>query len=463
MPPDLHFPARAQSEIAQSQASGAADKSSSRRKIIYDGLNLALTQGTGIATYTRVLAHVTREIGYEVGVVYSSPQTPPKASLAREIAFFDAPKAVKIAPVKAAIDSEIDRIAYWRPVRPKHIEFTGTVVTREFSATLPAQDDVYAARNLFSNARRHFARTNRFVNLAFDRTPDIFHCTYQLPLQVKGACNIFTIHDLIPLRLPFTTLDNKRYMLRLLRKIAAQADHIITVSEHSKRDIVEILGVDAARVTNTYQSVVLPERHLQQTEGQIADRLAGSYGVGIYDYFLFFGALEPKKNIARLIDAYLSSSVDIPLLIVGGEGWQTEAEQQLLRHLRESQQSQIDSKRRVHRINYVSLETLITFIRGARAVIFPSLYEGFGLPVLEAMALGTPVITSTESSVPEVAGDAAVLVDPYDITAISRAINTIFADTDLRQELSRRGKLQAAKFSLDTYRERVQTLYASLA
>src|SRR6516165_2464592 len=100
--------------------------------------------------------------------------------------------------------------------------------------------------------------------------------------------------------------------------------------------------------------------------------------------------------------------------------------------------------------------------RGARAVVFPSLYEGFGLPVLEAMTLGTPVVTSHESSLPEIAGDAAVLVDPYDAGDIAHAITAIVNDVDLRAELSRRGRLQAAKFSLARYRERVEALYASL-
>jgi glycosyltransferase involved in cell wall biosynthesis len=101
-------------------------------------------------------------------------------------------------------------------------------------------------------------------------------------------------------------------------------------------------------------------------------------------------------------------------------------------------------------------------IRGARAVVFPSLYEGFGLPVLESMVLGTPVVASGESSLPEIAGDAALLVDPYDTEQIARGITTIVNDGDLRAELSRRGRAQAAKFSIDRYRERVEALYASL-
>ena len=92
------------------------------------------------------------------------------------------------------------------------------MVRREFETTLPAHHRAFVARNLFTSARAHFANTNKFARLAFDPPPDIFHCTYQLPLRAKSACNIYTIHDLVPLRLPFTTLDNKRQMFRLLKK-----------------------------------------------------------------------------------------------------------------------------------------------------------------------------------------------------------------------------------------------------
>jgi glycosyltransferase involved in cell wall biosynthesis len=432
------------------------------RRIVYDGLNLALTHGTGIATYARVLSHVAQELGHEVGIVYSSRRAPPKALLPREIAFFDAPKAVKISPLKRVSDQLVDHFAYWRSVKPKPIELSGAVVTKEFAGMLPAYNQLYAARNLFQNAERHFALTNKFVDLSLDIRPDVFHCTYQLPLKIKSSCNIYTIHDLIPLRLPFTTLDNKRYMLRLLRKIAREADHIVTVSEHSKRDIIEILNVEEKRVTNTYQGVILPERFRERSDDEVADELEGSHSLEMYGYLLFFGAFEPKKNIIRLVDAYLASNADIPLVIVAEEGWQADAEQKLVTHLLAAERLRAVPRRRIQRLDYVTLGTLITLIRGARAVLFPSLYEGFGLPILEAMSLGTPVITSTESSVPEVAGDAALLVDPYDTTAITRAINTVVADADLRAELSRRGRIQAENFSMERYRERVERLYATL-
>jgi glycosyltransferase involved in cell wall biosynthesis len=436
-------------------------------RIVYDGFNLSLTQGTGVATYTRMLTRVAHDLGYNIGIVYTSSQTPPKDPLLREVAFFDEKQAIKTPLVRQLINCVTDQVRGFATIRPSPVDLDRVVVRRQFEMTWPAHHQAFATRRLFANARSHFARTNRFVNLDFDPKPGIFHCTYPLPLRSKSACNIYTIHDLVPLRLPFTTLDNKRQIFRLLKTIARQADHIVTVSENSKRDIVELLGVAEDRVTNTYQAVHFPEVYRDRPSEMIAEQLRGSFGLDFREYLLFFGALEPKKNVARLIEAYLSSGVDMPLVLVASEGWNNATETKLIAELRDRQRLEAQSNRRtkrvVHRFDYAPFSMLVTLIRGARAVVFPSLYEGFGLPVLESMVLGTPVISSRESSVPEIAGDAALLVDPYRTDEIAGAIRMIAKDAGLRAELVRRGQAQAAKFSVDRYRERVGALYRTLA
>jgi glycosyltransferase involved in cell wall biosynthesis len=293
-----------------------------------------------------------------------------------------------------------------------------------------------------------------------DTQPDIFHFTYPVAIKGKSSQNIYTIHDLMPLRLPFATMDNKKNTLRLLKKVATNADHIVTVSENSRKDIISLLGVDENRVTNTYQAVTFPQEYLDRSEEAIANFLHVRYGLEMFGYLIFFGALEPKKNVERLIEGFLLSRVDIPLVLVVGRGWDNARETALLSEIKARAGEQTCPT--IRSLDYVDRSTLVTLIRGAKALVFPSLYEGFGLPVLEAMMLGTPVVASAKGALEEVTGEAAVLVDPYDVDDIARGITAIVSDPDLCAEMSRRGIAQAAKFSPAHYRQRVQALYASL-
>jgi glycosyltransferase involved in cell wall biosynthesis len=413
-----------------------------------------------------MLTRIAKGLGHTVGVFYSSRQRPAKNPTMREIAFFDTKQAIKPAPVRDFMSDVADQVRCGNGIKPLPVSLSGFVLRQQFATKLPDCNSVFVSRNLFNNARTYFKRTKRFVDLSFDDRPDIMHCTYQLPLHCKAAFNIYTIHDLVPLRLPFASLDNKRNSFNLLRKIAAEADHILTVSEHSRNDIITLLGADADRVTNTYQAVEFPAEYTKLSDDAVADQLDGSFGLDFKGYLLFYGALEPKKNVLRLIEAYLASGVDIPLVLVASGGWENDAEIKLIamqqqRH-KPSGGPEQPLRRQIHRFDYVSVQMLVTLVKGAAALLFPSLYEGFGLPVLEAMSLGTPVLTSNQSSLPEIAGDAAIMVNPYEVLDIARAIKTVASDADLRTELSARGRAQAAKFSVDRYRERMAAFYNGL-
>ena len=191
--------------------------------------------------------------------------------------------------------------------------------------------------------------------------------------------------------------------------------------------------------------------------------IEGTFGLTFKDYFLFWGSIEPKKNLARIIEGYLASRVRAPLVIVGAQAWKSENELKLLYDdnirslLRVGDETRV--KKKVIQLSYAPYPLLISLIRGAKATVFPSLYEGFGLPILESMLLGTPVISSTTASAPEVAGDAALLVDPYDAGQISAAIRSVDADEDLRNSLTRRGTDRARLFSRERYLERLRGVY----
>ena len=213
------------------------------------------------------------------------------------------------------------------------------------------------------------------MSIRVDEKPALFHATHPTPRTVPGCPNIYTIYDLVPLRLPYTTLDDKRYTIRLLRHLCRKADHLVTVSNYSKIDIMRFFDLPEERITNTYQSVHLPEALVARPEADVADEIANAFGVGFREYFLFVGAIEPKKNLSRLIDAYAASGSRHPLLIAGGLGWQYEQDMEKIKDEKflyyRKDHGQIQPERRVRRLSYLSLPQLVSLIRGARALLFP--------------------------------------------------------------------------------------------
>ena len=203
---------------------------------------------------------------------------------------------------------------------------TGKVVSRSFDARLPRFDQLCNVHDGFRRAQMAFQLWGGLTTMKMPERPDLAHWTYPLPVRVKGVPNIYTLHDLVPLRLPYTTLDNKKRYLKLLQELDRAADHFVTVSECSKRDLVELVGISPERISNTYQSVSIPrENTATRSEATIAREVEGATGVGYKDYYLFWGSIEPKKNIGRMIEAYLASKVTAPLVIVGAQAWKSEA------------------------------------------------------------------------------------------------------------------------------------------
>ncbi|MEQ5788192.1 glycosyltransferase family 4 protein [Erythrobacter sp. NFXS35] len=428
-------------------------------KLLIDAYNIARPHGTGVATYGRNLARAAAGVGHKVSLLFGTRAGhSAKQPLLNEIALAEgdegqADARKRLAPVlPGQVAKAAGGILATREAR--EIALTGEVI-------LPSALRIAGARywntpQLYSLAHGAFKVTGQLTKVAVPGT-DVAHWTYPLPVKMPGAANIYTLHDLVPLRLPYTTADRKKTYLALCQRIAREADHIVTVSEHSRTDIIRILGVEEARVTNLYQSTDIAALVDGVPREQIAREVEGLLGVAMRGYYLFFGALEPKKNLARLLEAHLASGSPHPLVIVGAPGWGSERDVALLKQL-----ADLDRRKRIKWLGYLPRQTLATVIAGARAVVFPSLYEGFGLPVLEAMSLGTPVITADTSSLPEVAGKAALLVDPMDVRAIARAINAMDDDDRMVEDLSQRGRVQAERFSAAAYRARLTEFYAKL-
>lgn len=268
--------------------------------------------------------------------------------------------------------------------------------------------------------------------------------------------NLYSVLDLIPLVMPETTLTNLAAYRRMTGLIAQRATHIVTISEWSKADIMRILGVAPERVTNTWLAVTPDAATLALPEAALASRLMTGFGLQPQGYFLFYAAIEPRKNLRRLIDAYLATDIAAPLIIAGKKAWLWEAELAALA----GRESGVDG--RVRLLGHLPRSELMALVRGARAVCFPSLYEGFGLPAVEAMALGTPVLTSTASCMPEIVGDAALCADPLSVQALAEALRALDGDATLRARLAAEGPVRAAFFSAARYAERLGAMHARL-
>jgi glycosyltransferase involved in cell wall biosynthesis len=435
------------------------------RSVLYDQSNTAFRMGTGIATYARNLSVAARGAGFTVDALVSADvSVDPSNPVLSEVRLFSARREPAFPGLEIARDAVRGVVRAPFGYSPRFLPQAGVVI--QTSGSLPDFDHTYVGKRLFDEARIHFAVHGRFARVRLPEPPALFHATYPLPVRVKGCPNIVTIHDLAPLRLPYMTLDSKRFYWRLVKRLVKEADHIVTVSEYSRNEIISVLGAPADRVTNTYQAVTLPARAIAQSDDEIANLVSNLFELDPGGYWLFVGALEPKKNVRRLIDAYAASGSRRPLVIAGGKGWQNEAELERIRDPRFSNyrvsESTISRFERLRRIEYLPAEQLVTLMRGARALLFPSLLEGFGLPVLEAMTVGTPVMTSNSTSLTEVAGEAALMVDPLDLGGLAAAIRRLDCDDGLCAELSARGRAQAQKFSADAYQARVRDLYRSV-
>jgi glycosyltransferase involved in cell wall biosynthesis len=258
---------------------------------------------------------------------------------------------------------------------------------------------------------------------------------------------------LIPLRLPYTTLDDKEIFYGKVKDSLKESDVIISVSEHTKKDLLTYFDVDPNKIVVTYQPTVLEP--LEPDEEENVDEYLKRFKLEAGKYLLFVGAIEPKKNVGRLLDAFASIDTDMPLVIVGKKAWSWEGEIGKLQYLFDKDSQQVKM------LEYVSTESLRYLYRGAYCFLFPSLYEGFGLPPAEAIRFGCPVITSKVSSLPEVCGNAALYVDPYDVSDIKEKIETILRDVELRNQLAANTKVNADYFSLDNYIKRLHKAYTT--
>jgi len=296
----------------------------------------------------------------------------------------------------------------------------------------------------------------QLARVGFDRLlpgAELFHATEHLLLPLRHAPTVLTVHDLIYHLFP---QHHKRlnywYLSLTMPLYCRRADAIITVSESSKRDLERCYGVPPDKVTVVYEAAA-PRFRPATPEAIAAARRRYNLPER---YVIYVGTIEPRKNLVRLLETMRllhEKRETIRLVIVGGLGWLYE---DFLHYLEEMPSGNVIM------LGYVSDEDLPALYSGAALFALPSLYEGFGLTVLEAMACGTPVVCSRTSSLPEIAGDAAVYFDPTDVQEMAEVMHQVLNDEERQEEMRARGLAQAAQFSWSRAAEETMAVYQQL-
>jgi glycosyltransferase involved in cell wall biosynthesis len=280
---------------------------------------------------------------------------------------------------------------------------------------------------------------------------DVFHAQFIVPPFLKCK-TVTTIPDIAYEHVPqFFPARQRNYLKLLVRESARRADHVITVSEYSKRALVDTYGVSAEKITVTYEGA--GKQFVPLDREKAREDLARKYG--IHDRFiLYLGRLQARKNLARLVESYArvrKSGLPHKLVLAGKPDTLFQPVRARIRELKLENDIVLPG--------YVAAEDVPAFFNAAEVFVYVSFYEGFGLPIMEAMACGTPVITSRGTSLEEVAGDSAILVDPMDEASIAEALQEVLSDAELRVRLGNAGLARSRQFNFKNAAEQTIGVY----
>jgi glycosyltransferase involved in cell wall biosynthesis len=310
-------------------------------------------------------------------------------------------------------------------------------------------ENVYHLSGLGNNFQIEFAPASRILRLPWEqsvlpvrlkkRGVDVYHGPTSVAPFVKTCPQVVSIHDmtfhLVPGR---HSLHKLVYFRTMIPAMIRQSDMLIAISECTKRDILRFVATDESKIKVVHHGV--ETRFQPVLEKSQLDRVRERYGLA-RKFILYVGLIEPRKNLENLVDAYAGSDLcgELDLVLAGNLGWDYS---RLLARIRNS-----GLREKICLPGYIADSDLPALYSLAEIFVYPSVYEGFGLPVLEAMACGAPVVTSAVSSLPEVVGDAAILVDPHDSRALATALQTLWGDDALRRSLSERARLRSQFFT----------------
>jgi glycosyltransferase involved in cell wall biosynthesis len=286
---------------------------------------------------------------------------------------------------------------------------------------------------------------------------DLFHAAdFVLLPTLPATKTLLTIHDLSFVRVPETASPPlKAYLDIVVPRSVKNTDHILADSQATKDDLIDLYKTPESKITVLLSGV--DKRFAPVTDTEFVEKTRQKYGLANKQYILSVGTVQPRKNYSRIIRTLAQlrqRGLDIHYAIAGGKGW---LEDEMYQTIEDTGLQDY-----VHVLGFVDDEDLPALYTGSECLLITSLYEGFGLPILEAMACGIPVITSNLSSLPEVAGDAGILVDPMDIDAITNATYSVLTDSIQRDQLIEAGYEQVKKFTWERSATHLKSIYDTL-
>lgn len=291
------------------------------------------------------------------------------------------------------------------------------------------------AATFFNVATPGQARLRKFI--------DVYHCTdYHQPL-LRHVPVVTTLHDAVFLQNPAWCRGRLRKLKNhVMRRAAERAEQVICVSHAAKHDVMQAFALAEDKISVIYHGV--DDFWSRPVTSAYREMVLRNFAIKA-NYILYTGTIQPRKNVLRLLQAYQLLPQELrrlhQLVVVGKSGWDEPALQAL---------QKMSATGEVKWLGYVTHAQLRCLYQASRVFVLPSLYEGFGLPILEAFASKTPVITAHNSALKEISADAAVLIDPYDVSSLCKAMERVLTNAQLREELVTRGEMRAQQFSWKT-------------
>ena len=291
------------------------------------------------------------------------------------------------------------------------------------------------------------------LELFFGRHDLYFFPNFVIYPHLKGK-SVILIHDLTFERVPqYVARRNVDFLRKFVPSSVAQADHVVVNCEFTKRELIEAYRVPAEKVTVAYPGV--DPKSFYPRSAKDKEEIKRKYGIA-KPFLLFLGTLEPRKNVPAILKAYadLSNRRDFNLVLAGKKGWLSE---EIFRTV-----ADLGLEEDVIFTGYVPEEDRPRLMSAAEVFVFPSFFEGFGMPVVEAQACGTPVVTSNTTSLPEAAGEGAVLVDPKNVSQLTRALEEVLSSESRRKELVKKGLANAHRFDWNDSAQKLIEIFNSL-